>query len=124
MRGRTSNRGVPACLRRRLPARFAAAALLALVVQLGLSVLAPIADAHEPRNLPVHVERPGRHHMAHNPEMCAFCIAIQAGGVPAHVQRAPLPRVVQRAVSPPQVPASHTNTRFSVSAARAPPSSA
>lgn len=68
--------------RRRYSRRLTVAACVALVAQLMLVTLSPIADAHLHVSGPVQLEPAGTHHLSHNPEQCPECIALQTLAIP------------------------------------------
>jgi hypothetical protein len=113
-------RRVLASTPRTRPARRLAA-LLALAVHVVLLVMAPLAEAHEPRGGPVHIEAPGEHHAVHCATGCPICSVMQLGAVPGQSVRV-LPAAVAARTTPQTAqPSFHSQPCHSTQAARAPP---
>ncbi len=112
------SRGVPVSKRRK-GRGFLAAAILAL--QFGMLVFAPIADAREPRNGPIHFEAPGTRHPAHNYDDCAICIAMHLVALPGESAHVPNVRESQTDTTICYLPDYCSQSGLTVYPARAPP---
>jgi hypothetical protein len=84
-------------------------------------IFAPIADAREPRNGPIHFEAPGTRHPAHNYDDCAICIAMHLVALPGTSANVPSGRESQAETLVPIVTGYRSQSRLTVHPARAPP---